>query len=76
MGTLQVLVDGRPVELPPRREEIIRQLVGAELSLDTMEVGAVEFRVAQDKVSLRVTKSHPATRVLSWWQWMRARSTE
>jgi len=38
---------------------------------DTMEVGAIEFRFAQDKVSFRITQSFPSVRVLRWWEWLR-----
>lgn len=69
---IEIIVDGALLEVPPRRAEMIRQLIRADLEVDTMEVGAVEFRLAQEKVSLRVTKSYPAVRVLRWTDWLRA----
>ena len=71
---IQVLVDGNLLELPPRRAELVRQVVEADPDIDTMEVGGVEFRIAQDKISLRVTKSYPPVRLPRWWSWIRQRT--
>lgn len=71
MMRLEVIVDGKLVQLPPRREEMIRQLLRADTDVDAMEVGALEFRLAQEKVSLRVTKSYPAVKILRWTEWLR-----
>ncbi len=68
---IEIRIDGELVELPPRREEMIRQLVKAELELDLIEIGAAEFRLAAEKVSLRVKQSHPGVRVLSWRDWVK-----
>lgn len=68
---IEIRIDGELVELPPRRAEMIRQLVKAELELDLMEVGAAEFRLAQEKVALRITRSQAAVRVLGWADWHR-----
>lgn len=72
---VEVLVDGRLVVLPPRREELVRQLLKADPEIDTMEVGAIELRVAQEKVSLRVTRSYPAVKVKRWWEWSRGKGS-
>lgn len=69
---IEIRIDGELVELPPRRAEMVRQLVKAEIELDLIEIGAAEFRLAGEKVNLRVTKSYPASRVLAWRDWARA----
>lgn len=69
---LEIIVDGQLAEVPPRREEIIRTLLRADLDLDTMEVGVIEFQVAQERVNLRVTRSYRPTRVLRWMEWLRS----
>jgi hypothetical protein len=68
------MVDGKLVELPPRRAELMRKLLKAGLELDTMEVGRIEFRVAQDRVTMYVTKGEAPSRVLSWWAWMKTQA--
>lgn len=71
---IEVRIDGELVELPPRRAEMVRQLIKAELELDLMEVGEVRFRLSYEKVTMQPTKSNPPVRVLSWREW-RARVT-
>ncbi len=66
---IEIRIDGELVELPPRRAEMIRQLVKADLELDLMEVGEVWFRLSHEKVNVQVTKSHPPVRVLAWRRW-------
>jgi hypothetical protein len=69
---LEVIVDGELVELPPRRAEMVRQLVKASLDLDTMEVGEVRFRLSYEKVTQQVVSSRPPVRVLGWREWWSA----
>lgn len=71
---LQVLVDGVLVELPPRRAEMIRQLLKEDLELDTMDVGELWFVLSHDKVSIRRARSQAPVRVLSWAAWRREHS--
>jgi hypothetical protein len=69
---LEIVIDGQVAAVPPRREEMIRQLLRADLDVDTMQVGAVEFRLSHEKVVLLVTKSYAPVRVLRWAEWLRA----
>jgi hypothetical protein len=64
---IEVLVDGKPVALSPRRAEMVRQLIEeADPAIDSMPVGGVEFRLAQAKVTMLVTSSKRPVKVPDW----------